>query len=218
MVDTDKAEDEVVDADAAVAESKQWTATTATTPAKDSVQQVAGEVVEEDEAAAELPERPSTPREIAFVICDWLNEPKVALIHRVVRIAGPDIAWEVLLLTLKVEKEGGELVNAFKSGKPELFLTRSADSTQAQPRRRTRGGLYLTKLKEFVSKEMYDDIFAIEREKRKQDKKMMKIRRHRQMEKIVDELGFDGIQLGGVGSDEETHEERAAVTVVDMEM
>ncbi|GLE06976.1 hypothetical protein PINS_up016757 [Pythium insidiosum] len=134
---------------------------------------------------------------MAQVICGWLREPKVALIHRVVRVAGPDIAWEVLLLTLRIEKEGGEQVNAFKSGRPELFLQPDPNTQQVQPRRRTRGGIYLTKLKEFVSKETYNDIFAIEREKKKKDKKVMKMRRHRQMEKLVDELGFDGIQLSG---------------------
>ncbi|TMW59359.1 hypothetical protein Poli38472_004428 [Pythium oligandrum] len=135
------------------------------------------------------------PRDMARILSEVLREPKQGLLQRVVRIAGPKIAWDVLQETLQVEQSGGQQVNAFGSGRPEAFLVATPENTQPVPRKRTTGGVYFTLLKNYVTKESYQEIYAIENQRKKEVKKKVRYRRKQEMEKVINGLGFEDIQI-----------------------
>ncbi|RLN57485.1 hypothetical protein BBJ28_00012004 [Nothophytophthora sp. Chile5] len=135
------------------------------------------------------------PRQLA----ELLNEPKQALLHRVVKHVGPKQAWQLLKETLRLEQEGGQQVNALASGKPERFFVVDEASHEMRPRRRTTGGVYFALLKEKVSKEMYRTIYEVEDKKKKDAKKRSRNRQRQRMESTLSKLGFDGLTLATGG-------------------
>ncbi|RLN72015.1 hypothetical protein BBJ28_00011802 [Nothophytophthora sp. Chile5] len=135
------------------------------------------------------------PRQLA----EMLNEPKQALLHRVVKHVGPKQAWQLLKETLRLEQEGGQQVNALASGKPERFFVVDEASNEMKPRRRTTGGVYFALLKEKVSKEMYRTIYEVEDKKKKDAKKRSRNRQRQRMDKTLSKLGFDGLTLATGG-------------------
>ncbi|CAI5707682.1 hypothetical protein KXD40_008289 [Peronospora effusa] len=124
-----------------------------------------------------------------------LKEPKVALLHRVVKNVGPKLSWQLLRETLRLEKDGGQSVNAEASGKPELFFVVDEVSHEYKPRRRTSGGVFFTLLKEKVSKEVYRTIYEVEDRKKKDAKKRARSRQRQKMDKTLAKLGFDDLTL-----------------------
>ncbi|RAW29549.1 hypothetical protein PC110_g14088 [Phytophthora cactorum] len=120
-------------------------------------------------------------KDMPRVLSDLLKEPKVALLHRVVKNVGPKVSWQLLRETLWLEKDGGQPVNAVGSGKPELFFVVDEVLQEYKPRRRTSGGVYFTLLKDKVSKEVYRTIYEVEDRKKKDAKKRA---RHRQRQKM----------------------------------
>ncbi|KAF0711527.1 Aste57867_5221 [Aphanomyces stellatus] len=87
-------------------------------------------------------------REMAHV----LGERKIQLVVRVVQLIGERLARSVLAETLAMHKKGATLKTV--AGRP-----------------RTLGGAFFTLLKERVTKETYKDIYAIEEQKKKEQKK-----------------------------------------------
>ncbi|CAI5738454.1 unnamed protein product [Peronospora destructor] len=124
-----------------------------------------------------------------------LKEPKMALLHRVVKKLGPKMSWQLLRETLRLEKDGGQSVNAEASGKPELFVVVDKVSHEYKPRRRTSGGVFFTLLKEKVSKEVYRTIYEVEDRKKKDAKKRARSRQRQKMDKTLAKLGFDDLTL-----------------------
>lgn len=124
-----------------------------------------------------------------------LKEPKVALLHRVVKTVGPQLAWQLLRETLRLEHDGGQSVNADASGAPELFLVVDAVSHEFKPRRRTAGGVFFTLLKARVPNAVYRTIYAVEDRKKKDAKHRARSRRRQTMDKTLATLGFDGLTL-----------------------
>ncbi|CAH0489855.1 unnamed protein product [Peronospora farinosa] len=105
-----------------------------------------------------------------------LKEPKVALLHRVVKNVGPKLSWQLLRETLRLEKDD-EVSHEYK------------------PRRRTSGGVFFTLLKEKVSKEVYRTIYEVEDRKKKDAKKRARSRQRQKMDKTLAKLGFDDLTL-----------------------
>ncbi|KAG3096852.1 hypothetical protein PI124_g14594 [Phytophthora idaei] len=140
-------------------------------------------------------------KDMPRVLSDLLKEPKVALLHRVVKNVGPKVSWQLLRETLRLEKDGGQPVNAVGSGKPELFFVVDEVSQEYKPRRRTSGGVYFTLLKDKVSKEVYRTIYEVEDRKKKDAKKRARHRQRQKMENTLSKLGFDELTLatGGEG-------------------
>lgn len=130
------------------------------------------------------------------VLSETLKEPKQALLHRVVRTIGPNHAWTLLQETLRLEKQGGQRVQAHASGAPEKFLEVVDPATQQRaPRRRSTGGVFFSLLREQVPKEMYDTIYEVENRKKKETKKRIKYQRKQVMEKTIAQLGLDDLTL-----------------------
>ncbi|EEY62195.1 uncharacterized protein PITG_14099 [Phytophthora infestans T30-4] len=140
-------------------------------------------------------------KDMPRVMSELLKEPKVALLHRVVKNVGPKVSWQLLRETLRLEKDGGQIVNALGSGKPELFLVVDEVSREYKPRRRTSGGVFFTLLKDKVSKEVYRTIYEVEDRKKKDTKKRARNRQRQKMENTLAKLGFDELSLapGGGG-------------------
>lgn len=135
--------------------------------------------------------------ELPRVLSETLKEPKQALLHRVVRTIGPNHAWALLQETLRLEKQGGQRVQAHASGAPDKFLEVTDPATQQRtPRRRTTGGVFFSLLREQVPKETYDTIYEIENRKKKETKKRIKYQRKQVMEKTIAQLGLDDLTLG----------------------
>lgn len=134
-------------------------------------------------------------KDMPRVLSELLNEPKIALLHRVVKIVGPKIAWQLLRETLRLEKDGGQSVDAAASGKPELFFVLDNVSLDYKVRRRTAGGVFFTLLKEKVSKEMYRTIYEVEDRKKKEAKKRARSRQRQKMDKTLATLRFDDLTL-----------------------
>jgi hypothetical protein len=134
-------------------------------------------------------------RDMPRVLSEMLQEPKQALLHRVVRHIGPKHAWQLLKETLRLEREGGQQVNAVGSGTPNKFLVVDEQSRELKARRRTTGGVYLALLKEQVPRDTYRSIYEIEDKKKKEAKKRLRNRVQQQMEKTLDKLGFDDLTL-----------------------
>lgn len=143
--------------------------------------------------------QPAT-RDMPRVLSEMLKEPKQALLHRVVRHIGPKHAWQLLKEALRLEREGGQPVNALGSGNPNKFLVVDEQSHELKARRRTTGGVYLALLKEQVPRDTYRSIYEIEDKKKKEAKKRMRNRSRRQMEKTLDKLGFDDLSLAAAGA------------------
>ncbi|KAF1786427.1 Phosphorylated adapter RNA export protein, RNA-binding domain [Phytophthora cactorum] len=99
-------------------------------------------------------------KDMPRVLSDLLKEPKVALLHCVVKNVGPKVSWQLLRETLWLEKDGGQPVNAVGSGKPELFFVVDEVLQEYKPRRRTSGGVYFTLLKDKVSKEVCENTLS----------------------------------------------------------
>ncbi|KUF82507.1 hypothetical protein AM588_10000398 [Phytophthora nicotianae] len=129
------------------------------------------------------------------VLSELLKEPKVALLHRVVKNVGPNVSWQLLRETLRLEKDGGQTVNALGSGKPELFFVVDEVSREYKPRRRTSGGVFFTLLKDKVPKEVYRTIYEVEDRKKKDAKKRARTRQRQKMENTLAKLGFDELSL-----------------------
>lgn len=140
-------------------------------------------------------------KDMPRVLSELLNEPKVALLHRVVKNVGPKVSWQLLRETLRLEKDGGQSVNALASGKPELFFVVDEVSHEYKPRRRTSGGVFFTLLKEKVSKEVYRTIYEVEDRKKKDAKKRARSRQRQKMDSTLAKLGFDDLTLVPGGED-----------------
>ncbi|RLN45642.1 hypothetical protein BBO99_00009364, partial [Phytophthora kernoviae] len=134
-------------------------------------------------------------KDMPRVMSELLKEPKVALLHRVVKNVGPKVSWQLLRETLRLEKDGGQQVNALGSGKPELFFVVDEVSHEFKPRRRTSGGVFFTLLKEKVSKEVYRTIYEVEEKKKKDAKKKARSRQRQRMDNTLAKLGFDDLTL-----------------------
>lgn len=124
------------------------------------------------------------------VLAELLQEPKVALLHRVVRIASPNVAWGLLKQTLHVQQQGGQAVNALASGAPERLLVHDAETQQAAPRQRTTGGVFFALLRDAVSRETYREIYEVEARKKKDGKKRVRYQKKQRFEREIDQLGF----------------------------
>ncbi|KAF1326179.1 Phosphorylated adapter RNA export protein, partial [Globisporangium splendens] len=149
------------------------------------------------------------------VLSELLNEPKQALLRRVVRIVGPKLAWELLKETMRMQQQGGMEVNAFGSGAPEKFLVEDKATQGKKPRKRTTGGVYFTLLRDKVSKETYRDIYEIENKKKKEVKKHVRYQKKQKFESELSQLGFDdlNVQMNGANAaDNETWEESGSIT------
>ncbi|TYZ68410.1 hypothetical protein PybrP1_006198 [[Pythium] brassicae (nom. inval.)] len=129
------------------------------------------------------------------VLAELLREPKVALLHRVVRIAGPAVAWGLLKQTLKVQQQGGQPVNALGSGAPERLLVHDAQTQQAAPRQRTTGGVFFALLRDTVPRETYREIYEVEARKKKDVKKRVRYQKKQRFEREIDQLGFHVLHL-----------------------
>lgn len=129
------------------------------------------------------------------VLSELLNEPKQALLHRVVRHIGPKHAWQLLRETLRLEQQGGQAVNAVGSGTPSKFLVVDEQSHELKARRRTTGGVYLALLKEQVPRDTYRAIYEIEDKKKKEAKKRGRQRQRQRMDNTLAQLGFDDLTL-----------------------
>ncbi|KAG7388533.1 hypothetical protein PHYPSEUDO_012319 [Phytophthora pseudosyringae] len=140
-------------------------------------------------------------KDMPRVLSELLKEPKVALLHRVVKNVGPKEAWRLLRETLRLEKDGGQAVNALASGKPELFFVVDEVSHEYKPRRRTSGGVFFSLLKEKVSKEVYRTIYEVEDRKKKDAKKRARTRQRQRMDSTLAKLGFDELSLAQGGED-----------------
>ncbi|GMF09590.1 unnamed protein product [Phytophthora lilii] len=140
-------------------------------------------------------------KDMPRVLSELLKEPKVALLHRVVKHVGPKLAWQLLRETLRLEKDGGQQVNALASGKPELFFVVDEVSHEYKPRRRTSGGVFFSLLKEKVSKEVYRTIYEVEDRKKKDAKKRARNRQRQRMDHTLAKLGFDELTLAPGGDD-----------------
>uniref|UniRef100_K3WWG2 Phosphorylated adapter RNA export protein n=1 Tax=Globisporangium ultimum (strain ATCC 200006 / CBS 805.95 / DAOM BR144) TaxID=431595 RepID=K3WWG2_GLOUD len=136
------------------------------------------------------------------VLSELLNEPKQALLRRVVRIVGPKLAWELLKETMRMQQQGGMEVNAFGSGVPEKFLVEDKLTQEKKPRKRTTGGVYFTLLRDKVSKETYRDIYEIETKKKKEVKKHVRYQKKQKFESELSQLGFDdlNVQMNGASA------------------
>ncbi|ETP18562.1 hypothetical protein F441_07234 [Phytophthora nicotianae CJ01A1] len=134
-------------------------------------------------------------KDMPRVLSELLKEPKVALLHRVVNNVGPKVSWQLLRETLRLEKDGGQTVNALGSGKPELFFVVDEVSREYKPRRRTSGGVFFTLLKDKVPKEVYRTIYEVEDRKKKDAKKRARTRQRQKMENTLAKLGFDELSL-----------------------
>lgn len=134
-------------------------------------------------------------KDMPRALAELLNEPKVALLHRVVKHAGPKLAWQLLRETLRLEREGGQPVNAEASGKPELFFVVDEVSREYKPRRRTSGGVFFRLLKEKVPKEVYRTIYEVEERKKKDAKKKARNRQRQRMDSTLAKLGFDELTI-----------------------
>ncbi|KAG7384442.1 hypothetical protein PHYBOEH_009436 [Phytophthora boehmeriae] len=143
-------------------------------------------------------------KDMPRVMSELLKEPKVALLHRVVKHVGPKVAWQLLRETLRLEKDGGQQVNAQGSGKPELFLVVDELSHEFKPRRRTSGGVFFTLLKDKVSKEVYRSIYEVEDKKKKDAKKRARSRQRQRMDSTLAKLGFGDLTLSAAGAQEDT--------------
>jgi hypothetical protein len=133
-------------------------------------------------------------------LSEVLAEPKIALMHRVVNLAGPEIAWQTLMETLTIEEHGGLYANADACGRPAHMMQVSPTSPQQQtPRRRTKGGVFLTLLKTHVSKETYKKIFEVEEGLKKKRKKQMKYVKHQKMESKINALPLQELCIVGGG-------------------
>ncbi|GMF39110.1 unnamed protein product [Phytophthora fragariaefolia] len=134
-------------------------------------------------------------KDMPRLLSELLKEPKVALLHRVVKHVGPKLAWQLLRETLRLEKDGGQQVNALASGKPELFFVVDEVSHEYKPRRRTSGGVFFSLLKEKVSKEVYRTIYEVEDRKKKDAKKKARNRQRQRMDNTLAKLGFHDLTL-----------------------
>eukprot|EP00644_Phytophthora_capsici_P016604 jgi/Phyca11/572192/estExt2_Genewise1.C_PHYCAscaffold_470018 len=149
-------------------------------------------------------------KDMPRIMSDLLKEPKVALLHRVVKHVGPKLSWQILRETLRLEKDGGQPVNALASGKPELFFVVDEVSHEYKPRRRTSGGVFFTLLKEKVSKEVYRTIYEVEDRKKKDAKKRARNRQRQRMDNTLSKLGFDELSLTPGGEDPASGDEAGA--------
>ncbi|CAH0481275.1 unnamed protein product [Peronospora belbahrii] len=140
-------------------------------------------------------------KDMPRMLSELLKEPKVALLHRVVKNVGPKVSWQLLRETLRLEKDGGQSVNAEASGKPELFFVVDEVSHEYKPRRRTSGGVFFSLLKNKVSKEVYRTIYEVEDQKKKDAKKRARSRQRQKMDKTLAKLGFDDLTLASKGED-----------------
>jgi hypothetical protein len=136
-------------------------------------------------------------KDMPRMLSELLKEPKVALLHRVVKHVGPKVTWQLLRETLRLEKDGGQQVNALGSGKPELFFVVDEVSHEYKPRRRTSGGVFFTLLKEKVAKDVYRSIYEVEDRKKKDAKKRARSRQRQRMDSTLAKLGFDDLTLEG---------------------
>ncbi|CEG44778.1 Mediator of U snRNA nuclear export PHAX [Plasmopara halstedii] len=134
-------------------------------------------------------------KDMPQVLSEVLKEPKLALLHRVVKYVGPNMSWKLLRETLRLEREGGQIVNAVASGKPALFCVRDEVSHEYKPRRRTSGGVFFTLLKEKVPREVYRTIYEVEDKKKKCAKKRARDRQRQRMDHTLAKLGFDDLTL-----------------------
>ncbi|OWY90756.1 hypothetical protein PHMEG_00040972 [Phytophthora megakarya] len=155
-------------------------------------------------------------KDMPRMLSELLKEPKVALLHRVVKHVGPKVSWQLLRETLRLEKDGGQEVNAMASGKPELFFVVDERSHEYKPRRRTSGGVFFSLLKEKVAKDVYRSIYEVEDRKKKDAKKRARHRQRQKMDKALEKLGFDDLTLT-TGADP-VSEETAVPVVPEVQM
>uniref|UniRef100_A0AAV1TVR7 Phosphorylated adapter RNA export protein n=1 Tax=Peronospora matthiolae TaxID=2874970 RepID=A0AAV1TVR7_9STRA len=132
-----------------------------------------------------------TPR----MLSELLKEPKIALLHRVVKIVGPKVSWKLLRETLRLEKDDGQSVDTAAKNRPELLYVLNEASRDCKLRRRTAGGVFFTLLKEKVSKETYRTIYEVEDRKKKETKKRARGRQRQRMDKTLAALRFDNLTL-----------------------
>lgn len=129
------------------------------------------------------------------VLAELLHEPKVALLHRVVRIVGPKASWELLKEALRVEQQGGQQVNAFGSGDPDKFLVLDAATQEKAPRQRTTGGIFFALLRDKVPRETYREVYEVENKKKKDFKKRVRYQKKQKFEREIAQLGFDVLNI-----------------------
>ncbi|GAB9470209.1 Phosphorylated adapter RNA export protein [Globisporangium polare] len=152
--------------------------------------------------ARKLSSQPRTA-DMPRILGELLSEPKQALLHRVVRIIGPKLAWGLLKETVRVEQQGGQEVNAVGSGVPDKFLVQDTETQEKKPRKRTTGGIYFTLLRGQVSKEMYREIYEVENKKKKEAKNRLRYQKKQRFEKEISQLGFDVLNIEQTGGSAE---------------
>ncbi|CAI5737995.1 unnamed protein product [Hyaloperonospora brassicae] len=136
-------------------------------------------------------------KDMPRVLSELLKEPKVALLHRVVKIVGPKLSWQLLRETLRLDKKasGQSAVDAATSDRPELVFVLDEVSRDCKVRRRTAGGVFFTLLKEKVPRETYRTIYEVEDRKKKEAKKRARYRHRQRMDTKVAALRFDDLTL-----------------------
>ena len=135
-------------------------------------------------------------KDLPRVLSELLIEPKIALLHRVVKIVGPQLSWQLLRETLRLDKiASGQSVDVATSDRPELVFVRDEVSRDCKVRRRTAGGVFFTLLKEKVPRETYRTIYEVEDRKKKEAKKRARYRHRQRMDKKVAALRFDDLTL-----------------------
>ena len=140
-------------------------------------------------------------KDMPRMLSELLKEPKIALLHRVVKIVGPKISWQLLRETLRLEKDGGQSVDAAANSRPELLFVLDEGSRDCKLRRRTAGGVFFTLLKEKVSKETYRTIYEVEDRKKKEAKKRARGRHRQRMDKTLAALRFGDLTLAAQSAD-----------------
>jgi hypothetical protein len=117
------------------------------------------------------------PAQTAKIIAESLQEPKIALIHRVVRTLGIQNTWKIF---------------------QETKFSKTVPTTIANPdgRKKTLGGLFFRLVKEKATKDQYKIIYEIENNKKKEAKKRIKLFQSKQMEKTIQQLDFDTLSIG----------------------
>ena len=161
---------------------------------------VGGHAQEEASVGTETPHlHEDRPPPTARVIADLLEERKLPLMHRVVRVLGHKTAWELCELTLDIEKEGGMLVSPTADDSWTTSLLQQPQQAHrpqhAQLRRRTSGVAFFTLVKQRATKREYQEIYEVENRRKRETKKRMRYRAKQRMDRAINQLGFDALAV-----------------------
>nr|CCA26147.1 AlNc14C351G10906 [Albugo laibachii Nc14] len=122
-------------------------------------------------------------RQVADKISFQLDEPKRGLIFRVVNALGKKKAWDLLI----------ETKNDHACEQPDSMEVSTTDPQHVQtgkPLKRTLGGVFLSKVKKSVSKEVYKKIYEIEVKRKKEWRQKNRLRKRQQMDEKISDLKF----------------------------